>query len=219
MGGQNHVSMKKNCPYFLYAMYKVWRKSESSFSHSCKACCHQHHLSLCEISKYFHEAFLFNLSDSKKKKFPCDKFILKFTRWSIKVNNQFLFGLKLYFTYKLQYKGKDATFTFILWVCDSWMFMKENDKSLLKTFFLRSIIWLYTIIICLYHCYIVIFCVSSLYFVYGKNNQTNFFRLIASYFTAQMHVPFIFTEYMRRKDNSWVLEITLELQPHHRLDT
>ena len=46
-----------------------------------------------------------------------------------------------------------------------------NDNSLLKTFFQRSIIWLYTIIISLYYCYVVTFCMWSLYFVYEKNNQ------------------------------------------------
>ena len=38
--------------------------------------------------------------------------------------------------------------------------------------FQRSIIWLYTIIISLYHCYVLTFCIWSLFFVYGKNNQT-----------------------------------------------
>ena len=184
-----------------------------------QACCHQHHLSLCEISKYFHGAFLFNLSDSKKKEFPCDKFILKFTRWSIKVNNQFLFELKLYFTYKLQYKGKDAIFIFILWVRDSWMFMKENDNSHLKTFFQRSTIWLYTIIICLYHCYVVIFCVSSLYFVYGKNNQTNFFRLTASYFTAQNTRAFYFHKVHAQKRQQLSPWNHSRTTTRHRLDT
>ena len=49
-----------------------------------------------------------------------------------------------------------------------------NDNSLLKIFFQRSIIWLHAIIIPLYDCYGVTFCIWSLYFVYGeKTNQTN----------------------------------------------
>ena len=51
-----------------------------------------------------------------------------------------------------------------------------NHNSLLKTFFQRSIIWLHTIIIPLYNCYDITFCIWSLHFVYGKNKlskQTN----------------------------------------------
>lgn len=47
----------------------------------------------------------------------------------------------------------------------------KNDNLLLKMFFQRSSIWLYTIIVSLYHCYVVTFCIWSLYFVYRKNNQ------------------------------------------------
>ena len=47
-----------------------------------------------------------------------------------------------------------------------------NDNSLLKTFLQRSIIWLYAIVMPLYHSYVVTFCIWYLYFVYGKNKQT-----------------------------------------------
>ena len=46
-----------------------------------------------------------------------------------------------------------------------------NDNSLLKIFFQRSITWLNTIIISLCHCYVVTFCIWSLYFVYANKNQ------------------------------------------------
>ena len=45
-----------------------------------------------------------------------------------------------------------------------------NNNSLLKTFFQRSIIWLSMIVIPLYGCYDVTFCIWSLYFVYGEKN-------------------------------------------------
>ena len=47
-----------------------------------------------------------------------------------------------------------------------------NSNSLLKTFLQRSIIWLYAIVMSLYHSYVVTFCIWSLYFVYGKNEET-----------------------------------------------
>ena len=46
-----------------------------------------------------------------------------------------------------------------------------NDNSLLKTFFQGSIKWLYMVVISLYY-NVVTFCMCSLYFVYGENNQT-----------------------------------------------
>ena len=48
-----------------------------------------------------------------------------------------------------------------------------NDNSLLKTLLQRSIIWLYAIVISLYHSYVVTFCIWSLFFVYWKNKETN----------------------------------------------
>ena len=48
-----------------------------------------------------------------------------------------------------------------------------NDNALLKVFFKRFIIWLYTIIISLYHCYVITIFIWSLYFNYEENNQTN----------------------------------------------
>ena len=48
-----------------------------------------------------------------------------------------------------------------------------SDNSLLKTLFERSIVWFYLIIIPLYDCYVVTFCIWSLYFVYQKDKQTN----------------------------------------------
>ena len=48
-----------------------------------------------------------------------------------------------------------------------------NDNALLKVFFKRSIIWLYTIIISLYHCYVITIFIWSLYFNYEKNNHPN----------------------------------------------
>ena len=179
-----------------------FEESQSSFSHSCKACCHQYHLSLCEISKYFHGAFLFNLSDSKKKEFPCDKFILKFTRWSIKVNNQFLFGLKLYFTYKLQSKGKDAIFTFILWVCDSWTFHSSKPFSRDPLYDYYDYYMFIPLLCCIFLYIISVFC------LWEKQPNKIFPAYCFIFYRSNKHVLFIFTKYMRRKDNSWVLEIT-----------
>ena len=51
------------------------------------------------------------------------------------------------------------------------IFFISEHNSLIKTFSQRSIIWLYTIIISLYHFYFATFCIWSLYFVYKKNNQ------------------------------------------------
>ena len=48
-----------------------------------------------------------------------------------------------------------------------------SDNTLLKNFLQRSITWLYTIIVTLYHFYVVTFCIWFLYLNYGKNNQTN----------------------------------------------
>ena len=51
------------------------------------------------------------------------------------------------------------------------IFFISEHNSLIKTFSQRSIIWLYTIIISLYHFYFATFCIWSLYFVYEKKKQ------------------------------------------------
>ena len=70
-----------------------------------------------------------------------------------------------------------------------------NDNSLLKTFLQRSIIWLYAIVMSLYHSYVVTFYIWSLYFVYGKNKekkihlQPNSFQANAFFLYTWKHWP------------------------------